>query len=132
MRFRGQRMGLKSGLAAWQGPWRWQCQPKVRAQIAQYNFANADATGVTLATMETPTSVAANSSAGSLLLQEARPTRHWMKMGPLPPSGPHRARIMFLFPATPPLPPLPPRTTPTPRRFSPSPPETAMCWIRPA
>ncbi len=67
MRFRGQRMGLKSGLAL-AGAIALAMPAKSKAQIAQYNFANGDATGVTLATMETATSIATNSSVGSLLL----------------------------------------------------------------
>ncbi len=68
MRFTEQRMRLKAGFAL-AGAVALAMPAKSKGQqIVQYNFANGDATGVTLATMETATSTATNSSAASLLL----------------------------------------------------------------
>ncbi len=60
-------MRLKTGLAL-AGAVALAVPTKGRGQIVQYNFANGDATGVTLATMETPTSTATNAAAVNLSL----------------------------------------------------------------
>jgi len=60
-------MRLKSGLAI-AGAVALAIPSKGLGQIVQYNFANADASGVTLSTMETATSTAANALAANLSL----------------------------------------------------------------
>jgi hypothetical protein len=60
-------MRLKTGLAI-AGAVALVIPTKSRGQIVQYNFANADATGVTLATMETATTTASNATAANLSL----------------------------------------------------------------
>ena len=60
-------MRLKTGLAI-AGAVALAIPTRSWGQIVQFNFANGGATGVTLATMETATTTAANATAGSISL----------------------------------------------------------------